>query len=364
MYILLLVLLVIAVIILIFINQPQFGKISSGNRMQRIKDSPNYRGGEFQNLSYTPDLTEGASYLSVITDFLFHKSRRSKPLYPLPSQKTELTRLDPAKNLLVWFGHSSYFLQIDGRKFLVDPVCSGSASPLPNSVKSFAGSDIYTADDFPEIDYLLITHDHWDHLDYRTIKKLRPKVKNVITALGVAAHLEYWGYDKSCILEKDWYEEIILENGFVINTMPSRHFSGRGFKRKQSLWMSFVLKTDSLKIYIGGDSGYDSHFHKIGEQFGPFDLAILECGQYNKSWKHIHMMPEEVVKAAQDLRAKKILPVHWSKFSLALHAWDEPIIRITREAITRNLPVIHPLIGEEVDLNGDLISDAWWEKVK
>ena len=362
MYIILFSLVAIAAIIMLFIRQPQFGKISSGARRERIMLSPNYRGGQFRNLSETPDLTEGASFFSVLSDILFRKSKRSRPLKPLPSQKTDLTRLDPAQNLLVWFGHSSYFMQIDGRKFLVDPVFSGSASPLPNSVKSFEGSDIYTADDFPEIDYLFISHDHWDHLDYSTIKKLRPRVKKVITALGVAEHLEYWGYDKSNILESDWYEEIILEEGFTVNTMPSRHFSGRGFKRMQSLWMSFVLKTPSMKIYIGGDSGYDAHFREIGDRFGPFDLAVLECGQYNKSWKHIHMMPEEVVRAALDLKAKKLLPVHWSKFTLSLHAWDEPIIRVTREASIRNLPVIHPLIGEEVDLSGEKIQDPWWEK--
>jgi L-ascorbate metabolism protein UlaG (beta-lactamase superfamily) len=364
MYILFSLLLILTVIIIIFINQPQFGKISTGERMQRIKNSPNYREGEFQNLSKTPDLTEGANLISVMADFLFRRSRRSKPISPLPSRKTNLALIDPAKNLLVWFGHSSYFMQIDGKKFLVDPVFSGSASPLPNSVKSFAGSDIYTADDFPEIDYLIISHDHWDHLDYQTIKKLQPRVKKVITALGVAAHLEYWGYDKSIILERDWYEEIILENGFVLNTLPSRHFSGRGFKRKQSLWMSFVLRTTSIKIFIGGDSGYDKHFLKIGDQFGPFDLAILECGQYNKYWKHIHMMPEEVVQAAQDLRTNKLLPVHWSKFNLALHAWDEPIIRVTREAMIKNLTVIHPMIGEEVELGKEFISDKWWEKIR
>jgi L-ascorbate metabolism protein UlaG (beta-lactamase superfamily) len=364
MYILFSLLLILTVIIIIFINQPQFGKISTGERMQRIKNSPNYREGEFQNLSKTPDLTEGANLISVMADFLFRRSRRSKPISPLPSRKTNLALIDPAKNLLVWFGHSSYFMQIDGKKFLVDPVFSGSASPLPNSVKSFAGSDIYTADDFPEIDYLIISHDHWDHLDYQTIKKLQPRVKKVITALGVAAHLEYWEYDKSIILERDWYEEIILENGFVLNTLPSRHFSGRGFKRKQSLWMSFVLRTTSIKIFIGGDSGYDKHFLKIGDQFGPFDLAILECGQYNKYWKHIHMMPEEVVQAAQDLRANKLLPVHWSKFNLALHAWDEPIIRVTREAMIKNLTVIHPMIGEEVELGKEFISDKWWEKIR
>jgi L-ascorbate metabolism protein UlaG (beta-lactamase superfamily) len=361
MLIVTLLMVVFVAVFFIFINQPAFGKISSGERLEKIKQSPNYKNGKFQNLSHTPDLTEGAGFFSVLIDFLFGKSKRSKPAGILPSKKTDLLNLDPNKNVLVWFGHSSYFMQIDGKKFLVDPVFSGSASPLPNSVKSFAGSDVYTTDDFLEIDYLIISHDHWDHLDYKTIKEFQPQIKKVITALGVATHMEYWGYNKNIIIEKDWNEEVILENGFIINTTPGRHFSGRGFKRQQSLWMSFVLKTPTMKIFIGGDSGYDTHFAQIGNQFGPFDVAILECGQYNKNWKYIHMMPEEVVQAAEDLRTKKLLPVHWSKFSLALHDWDEPIKRVTKEAERKNVSVIHPMIGEQVDLNENKIFAAWWE---
>ena len=350
--------------LLVFLNQPPFGKISAGADLERIRRSPNYQNGKFRNLSFTPDLTEGASFFSVLADALFRRSKRTRPAHTLPSQKTNLRILDPGKNVLVWFGHSSYFLQVDGKKILVDPVFSGSASPLPNSIKSFAGSDLYTTDDLPDIDYLFITHDHWDHLDYRTIRDLRPRVGKVITALGVAAHLAYWGYDKKNILEKDWGEEIILEDGFVVNTTPSRHFSGRGFRKQQSLWMSFVLRTPTKKIFLGGDSGYDSHFKKTGDRFGPFDLVILECGQYNKSWKYIHMMPEEVVRAALDLQAKKLLPVHWSKFALSLHDWDEPIIRVMREAAIQNLPLVHPQIGQEVDLDKDLAFDPWWENVR
>jgi L-ascorbate metabolism protein UlaG (beta-lactamase superfamily) len=350
--------------VFIFINQPQFGKLPSGDCLEQIKKSPNYRNGKFQNISFTPEMSEDTNMFSILVDFVFGKSKRNKPSEKLPSQKTDLLDLDPDKNVLVWFGHSSYFMQIDGKKFLIDPVFSGSASPLPNSVKSFAGTDVYTTDDFPEIDYLFISHDHWDHLDYKTVTKLQPKIKKIVTALGVAAHLEYWGFNKNIIIEKDWNEEVVLENGFTVNTTPGRHFSGRSFKRQQSLWMSVVLKTPTMKIFIGGDSGYDTHFAEIGKKFGPFDLAILECGQYNKSWKYIHMMPEEVVQAAEDLYAKKLLPVHWAKFSLSLHDWDEPIKRVTAEATKKNFPIIHPMIGEAVDLNGNKIFSRWWENIK
>ena len=344
---------IIAVLFIItftFIQQPKFGRLPYDYELTKIKKSPNFRKGKFQNINHTPDLVEGANYFTVLYDFLFKKSKRSIPSHILSSKKTDLLTLDPNKNVLVWFGHSSYFMQIDGKKILVDPVFSGSASPIKFTTKSFRGSDIYTTDDIPEIDYLFITHDHWDHLDYETVVKLQPKIKKVITGLGVGLHLQYWGYGVEKIIEKDWNEEITLAPGFIVNTTPARHFSGREFKRNRSLWMSFVFKTPTMKIFIGGDSGYDTHFKKIGNAFGPFDLAILECGQYNQYWKYIHMMPEEVIQASVDLNAKTILPVHWSKFSLSLHAWDEPIIRITEESKRRNVPIITTIIGAEVDL--------------
>jgi L-ascorbate metabolism protein UlaG (beta-lactamase superfamily) len=214
--------------------------------------------------------------------------------------------------------------------------------------------------DIPHIDYLFISHDHWDHLDHRTVEKLRPKVGKVITALGAGAHLDRWRYGQEIIAEGDWYDEFSLDDGFKVNVMPGRHFSGRTFKRNQSLWVSFILTTPHMKIYLGGDSGYDSHFAKIGAEYGPFDLAILEDGQYNNSWKHIHMLPEQVVQAAIDLKAERLLPVHWGKFSLSLHDWDEPIIRVVKEAERRKVPVLHPMIGEAVDLNNPQDQTQWW----
>lgn len=346
----------------LFMQQTKFGKIAEGERLERIKKSTNYKDGRFQNISFTPDLTEGVSYYKVIKEFFFDKSKRVTPVNVLPSQKTDLLSLDADKNVFVWFGHSSYFMQVDGKKILVDPVMSGAASPLSFTTRSFKGTDVYTTDDLPEIDYLFISHDHWDHLDYETVVKLKPKIKKVITGLGTAAHLEHWDYDKNIIIEKDWNEEIILDEGFVVNTTSARHFSGRGFKRNQSLWMAYALKTPTIKIYIGGDSGYDTHFKKIGEQHGPFDFAILECGQYHHNWKYIHMMPEELISAAEDLKAKKIIPVHWAKFALGQHDWDDPIIRVVAEAKRKNIEVLHPMIGEEVDLrNASQKFSEWWK---
>ncbi|HYH16079.1 MAG TPA: MBL fold metallo-hydrolase, partial [Flavisolibacter sp.] len=340
-------LIVIAFIVVVYayMQLPLFGRPASGERLARMQQSPHYKNGQFHNLNPTPPLTEGYSYTGVLKRFLFSRNAQGKPGASLPAQKQDLRKLSPSDNVLVWFGHSSYFLQLDGKKILVDPVLSGHASPVRFTTRSFTGSDVYTVDDLPPIDYLFLTHDHYDHLDHQTIVQLQPKVRQVITGLGVGAHLEYWGYQPSQIIEKDWFEEVPLDAGFLVHTMPARHFSGRTFKRNVTLWSSFVLITPTRRIYLGGDSGYDTHFKMIGDMYGPFDLVILENGQYDNAWKYIHMTPEETVQAAIDLKAKRLLPVHWSKFALANHAWNEPAIRVQREAQRRDMPLLQPMIG-------------------
>lgn len=343
------------------IKPAKFGKHPAGERLKQIKQSSNYKNGAFQNQSVTPDLTDGATYYSVTKEFLFGKNKRVKPIHAVPSTKTDLLNLNINENVLVWFGHSSYFIQLDGKRILVDPVLSGAASPFSFSVKAFKGTDRYTTDDIPEIDYLFISHDHYDHLDYKTIVKLKPKIKKVICGLGTGEHFEHWNYDANKIIERDWHEKISLNAGFIAHTVPSRHFSGRGLKRNQTLWTSYVLQTPTMQIFIGGDSGYDKHFAEIGKTFGSFDLAILENGQYDKSWKHIHLMPHEILLAAKDLNAKRILPVHSSKFALGNHAWDEPLKLITENNKSENLNIITPMIGEQVNLNDTMQQfSQWW----
>lgn len=356
--------LILVIIVVVFMQQPKFGKTPRGKRLELIKQSPHFKKGRFENLSFTPDLTEGATYYSVLNKFLFQKKVRPKPAIKLPSIKTNLHQLEKDENVLVWFGHSSYFMQVDGRTFLVDPLLSGAASPIKFTTRSFDGTDVYIAEDIPAIDYLIVTHDHWDHLDYETIIKLKSKIRKVICGLGVGEHFEHWGFNHSIIAEHQWYETILLEDQFIMYTTPARHFSGRGFSRNKSLWMSYVLQTSSIKIFIGGDSGYDTHFERTGAEHGPFDLAILECGQYDKSWRYIHTLPDEIINVAKALKAKKVMPVHWGKFQLANHPWDEPILNITSLAPENNIALVTPLIGEVVNLKGEnQIFNAWWKDI-
>ncbi|MEO8584450.1 MAG: MBL fold metallo-hydrolase [Flavitalea sp.] len=326
--------------------------------MKKKEDSTHFIKGAFRNISDTPVMAKGVSYTKVIRDSL-NRPKNVKPPNILPSVKTDLKSIVSDEPFIVWFGHSSYFIQVNNIRILVDPVFSGHASPVSFMVKSFPGSDIYTVDDLPEIDMLIITHNHYDHLDSKTLELLKKKVKNIYTPLAVGPDIkmkELW----QKTFELDWWDSIKVTADIELIATPARHFSGRGIKRGESLWASFVLKIYEYSIFIGGDSGYDDHFREIGKWQGPFDIAILECGQYNKNWPYIHMMPEETVTAAQDLGAKWLMPVHWSKFALALHPWNEPIKRVTKKAKEVNMKITTPMIGEPVILNKCYPAKEWW----
>ena len=326
--------------------------------------SSHFKNGKFENLHATPVFDKESGQRIALFNNFFRKHPGRRPADIIPSVKTDLLNLPRDQNVLVWFGHSSYLMQVDGKRILVDPVFSGNASPVPGMIKAFRGADIYSVEDLPEIDYLLITHDHYDHLDYETICELRPKTGLVICGLGVGSHLEHWGYDKVKIIEKDWYEDLEPDSGFIIHTHPARHFSGRSFARNNTLWLSFVLQTPTMKIFIGGDSGYDTHFAEAGEKYGPFDLAIIENGQYNDAWRYIHAKPEEVLKAAGDLNARRLLPVHSGKLALGMHPWKEPLVRITELSKSSDIRLLTPMIGEQVNLKDDRqVFKRWWEGI-
>ncbi len=337
----------------------RLGKYPEGERLQRIKNSPHHRDGSFRNVEKTSVNPNDVSILRILKKIIFRPSS-VRPSAEIPNEKTDLYKLDEKNIQVVWFGHSSYYIQVENYRILVDPVFSGNASPFRFFGKAFDGADHYCAEDFPPIDLLILTHDHYDHLDYQSIKKLEKKVSGIVTSLGVGAHLETWGVKNDKITELDWWEDHQVNTKTKITATPSRHFSGRSIKRFQTLWSSFVLEINELKIFIGGDSGYDKTFRKIGDKYGRFDLAFLECGQYGKYWPQIHMFPEQTVQAAVDLGAKKVIPLHWGKFVLSYHPWNEPVQRFITAARAAGVNYLVPKIGEAVNMKEEYNQESWW----
>ncbi|MDL2323245.1 MBL fold metallo-hydrolase [Bacteroidales bacterium OttesenSCG-928-A17] len=363
-WIILSVIALIAIAVVTFFNLPKFGSVSKGERLERVKASSNYRNGSFQNLHETKQVTSEGGILSAMGDFLFSKKERLEPESALPVMKPDLSNLDRKEDLLVWFGHSSYLFQIDGYRILVDPVFF-DASPVSFYNKPFKGTNVFKPEDIPDIDFLVISHDHWDHLDYQTVTALKERIGTVVCGLGVGQHFERWGFDKSAIVEMDWNENHSFDNGLTIHCLPTRHFSGRSPKLNQSLWASYLIDTKQHKIYIGGDGGYDSHYADIGNRFEDIDLAILENGQYSENWKYIHLLPGNIVPAFNDLKAKRLFTVHHSKYALANHPWDEPIKNVVSFAKQNSINLLLPMIGEKVKLIDDQpYINKWWEGIE
>ncbi|MGP1500620.1 MAG: MBL fold metallo-hydrolase [Bergeyella cardium] len=342
LYIISVLLSLLIVGIVLFLNTPKFGKLPSGERLKRIEASPNYKNGKFVNLEHTPQLTSDKSFIQSLYEYLFKKAKSSKPTTKVPAEKTNLSNIP--NNSMVWFGHSSYFIRLDDKNLLIDPVFN-EASPLFFMVKPFDAEYNYSTNDIPNIDLLIITHDHWDHLDYKAIKKLKGRISKILCPLGVGSHLEYWGFSPEQITELDWDEETSLLD-MKITCLPTRHFSGRGLLPTKTLWGSFMLQAQDKTVYVGGDSGYGKHFSRIGAQFPNIDFAILENGQYDEDWKHIHTQPYELPKVMKELGAKLYFTGHNSKFELAKHSWQEPLETIKK--IQETEPEIHlltPKIG-------------------
>lgn len=350
LYILLGLLLAAAVAALAFVHRTDFGRLPRGERQQRIERSPNFRDGQFRNRQPTPLMTSDKGRAGAMLRFLLSKKPEGlRPPQPVPTVRTDLGALDPAAELLVWFGHSSYLIQTAGKRLLVDPVFH-RAAPVAFVNRPFPGTDLYTTGDMPRIDYLIITHDHWDHLDFGTVTALRDRIGQVVCPLGVGEHFEYWGFAPERITELDWDEHFTADDGLSIHCLPARHFSGRGLRANRTLWASFLVQSPAQQIYIGGDSGYGDHFARIGERFPGIDLAVLENGQYDADWSLIHTLPQYLARAAGELGAARILTVHHSKYALARHPWDEPLENAQRLREQDSLDVLLPRIGEVVPL--------------
>ncbi|WP_303310924.1 MBL fold metallo-hydrolase [Hymenobacter sp. BT730] len=344
---------------------PEFGGKPTKEQKLAYAKSGHYRDGEFQNLIPTTLMTDGSTF-SVLWRFLFSKPERTTPNAPLPMQRLDslsITRKTTDMLRVTWFGHSASLVEIGGRNILLDPMLSIKMGPLSwVTPRRYNPILPISAEQLPPIDAVLISHDHYDHLDYKTILRLKDKVAHFYVPLGVGAHLLAWGVAPEKVQELDWNDSIQLP-GLTIVSMPARHFSGRGLTNRNSTsWSSWVLKSATKRVFYSGDGGYGPHFQTIGAKHGPFDLALMECGQYDRQWAEIHMMPEQTVQAAVDVRTRVLMPVHWGAFTEANHPWDEPVNRATAEAARRQLPITTPRLGQPITVGvGPLPQEHWWQ---
>ncbi|WHY03109.1 MBL fold metallo-hydrolase [Neobacillus sp. DY30] len=352
---------VLAIVIILFITlHPAFGGSDSKQERERYHNFGHYNG-RFANQSPT-DMKMGVStILSLMKDSLTGKKDRS-PTNSIPIS-IDWDKINSTEDSLTWFGHSTMLLTLDKMKILIDPMFGPSPSPV-----SFVGSKRYSEDllyvleKLPQIDLVLITHDHYDHLDYPSIIRLKNKVNHFIVPLGVAAHLKRWGINGNRITECNWWDEVKWES-LTVASVPSQHFSGRGlFNRNSTLWNGWVILGGKQRIYTSGDGGYGPHFKRIGEKYGPFDLTLMEGGQYDQRWSAIHMQPEESVQAHLDVKGKDMMLIHWGAFTLAYHTWTDPIDRAIRAAEEKEVTLIAPNLGETVVLNGSFLRPGYWWK--
>lgn len=339
----------------------QFGAKPSKIEVEKYSKSPSWNGKIFENL----EKTNMEFSLSKMPQFLrkqFCDKKDREPLKPLPILAFDKKEFESGNHLMkaIWYGHSAILMRLNQKNILIDPMFGSDAAPIaPFKVKRFSDSTLDLIDTFPVIDLVLISHDHYDHLDYDSILKLKDKTKCFYVALGVKRHLVSWGIDPEIITEFCWWEESLFEN-IKITFTPTRHFSGRGMtNRAKSLWGGWALKTEEENIWFSGDSGYGTHFTEIGNRLGPFDFAFMECGQYNENWHQIHMYPEESVQVALEAKVQNMMPVHWAGFALAQHSWKESVERFVEKATAEKLNFIVPEIGELFNSNATNYI-KWW----
>lgn len=340
------------------------GKLSAADK-DRFTRSTNWKNGKFENLVTTTMEFSFQEMPKLIYKQIFDKKGRS-PKQPIPIEPFDkaafLAESDEPK--FIWYGHSVVLMRWMNKTILIDPMLGPNASPIaPFATKRFSENSLDLIDQFPEIDLLLMTHDHYDHLDLDSINKLKSKTKKWFVALGVSRHLEAWGIPSNDIQEFDWWDEADF-GGIHFTFTPSRHFSGRGLTdRAKSLWGGWVMKSEKHNLYWSGDGGYGDHFKEIGQKLGPFDFGFMECGQYNELWHQIHMYPEEAIQASVDSGVKNTMAVHWAGFALALHHWKDPIERFNAHSKQFDLNVFNPEIGELIFISGVNNTKQWWERL-
>ncbi len=338
---------------------PSFGgRVSKEDKADYEKRADNYADDKF---TYPAEWElEGLSEDQIVSD------NQTLPRKNIPVETPEFAD-DPDidKVTVTWFGHSNMLIQMHGMNILIDPVFSERTSPV-----SFVGPKRFSElpleiDDLPDIDIVVISHDHYDHLDMDSIKALNAKSERFIVPLGVENHLERWGVSSDKITNTAWWEETEI-NGLTIACTPSRHFSGRRIiDSDETLWASWVFKDEYHQIFESGDSGYGGHFEEIHNRYGDFELVMIDCAQYNMDWHYVHMFPEESALAAEALGAQTAMPIHWGAYVLSSHPWDDPAERFTAAAEKLGITVITPKIGETMTPeNAEEYQDRWWRTIE
>ncbi|MBO6918382.1 MAG: MBL fold metallo-hydrolase [Rhizobiaceae bacterium] len=351
--------------IYIFLQTPVFGAHPDAAQIKSFASSPqfNIETEEFQNRqpNVFAEMRANMSIPTMLGEW-FEERSAGRPEQLLPEVKPDLDAfLAPSENTkLIWFGHSSFLLNMAGTIIMVDPMFSQVASPLAIIGQRFQ-PPVLTLEELPPIDIVLLSHDHYDHLDMSSIRYFAKRDISFIAPLGLSSHLRRWGVRDTQIIEKDWWETHKIGDVEFI-AAPSQHFSGRdGIKNNSTLWASWVIRTDNSNLYFSGDSGFDIHFKTIGERYGPFDLALVEDGQYNPRWPAVHLFPEEAAEASVELKAKRAMPVHWGMFELSYHAWHDPITRFAKALAETDVALVTPIIGEIIEINDQLTNNNWWE---
>ena len=356
---------IINYIIIGFIACSAFGTDPKGEHLKKIQSSPQYNMEEKIFVNRRSDLLSemrnDLSYWKLINAYIFGKEER----YP----KEKLPEIKPNINIFlqksdsisfIWFGHSTFMVNFGGKILLFDPIFSSNASPVSLFINRFQ-APVLKLTELPNIDYIIISHDHYDHLDMETIKYFKNKSTKFIAPLGVTSHIKGWGIQEDRLSELDWWQSI-EKDGLEFICTPAQHFSGRtGSNSNKTLWGSWIVRNKKNSLYFSGDSGYDIHFKQIGDKYGPFDLTFIENGQYNQMWRAVHVLPEETAQAFLDLKGKNLVPVHWGMFALSLHDWYEPIEELEKHSKLKNINLMTPKLGQLIVLTEENFIERWWK---
>jgi len=344
------------------------GRKPDGLRRERMQSSRLWDGSAFRNVHpVLPRLLRTDVAMPTVREFLFGGDRRV-PKGPLPSMDPMASwRKKPRTGLrATWLGHSTVLIEIDGLRVLTDPVWGLRASPSQwAGPKRFQPAPVAIRS-LPPLDAVVISHDHYDHLDYPSIRALAQRDVPFVTSLGVGAHLEAWGVPSHRIVELDWWESYALPKAdLTVTAAPSQHFSGRGLRsRNSTLWSSMVIRSRRHAVFFSGDTGLTTEYAAIRKRLGPFDLVMLEVGAFHPAWGHIHLGPENALEAWALLGKSAFLPVHWGTFSLAMHAWDEPAETLLSLGAKRGAQLVMPRLGEPVEPAQVERASPWWRSVE